>query len=277
MTEPSDSGESALEGIISAFVDFSEALDLPTWLIRKTIPIFTHSITETSRTAKARWELDSKMDRINRSYNKVRGELYEVGLLADGEYLDSIELEVALLPNLGEVGYVFERVPFHLRLLGWREGVIYLPGDVPALHAHMPGGCLIDTIRHEYAHAWHWMEPDFFERPWYEKAFSIAYDDVENIPLRAWFERKERNREFRKSIKACRTETQAANHLTRELRNDFVSEYAATLSREDFAETFMLYLKHRNNLNKFSSRKGVCRKLLAVEQAVKTARRELGL
>lgn len=277
MTEPSDSGESALEGIISAFVDFSEALDLPTWLIRKSIPIITQSITEISRTARSRWELDSKMDRINRSYNKVRGELYEVGLLADGEYLDSIELEIALLPNYGEVGYVFEKVPFSFRVLGWREGVIYLPGDVPALHAHMPGGSLIDTIRHEYAHAWHWMEPDFFERPWYEKAFSIPYDDAENAPLQTWFERKQRSRDFRKTIKACRTELQVANLLAREVRNDFVSEYASTLSREDFAETFMLYLKHRNSLDKFRSRKGVYKKLRAVEQAVKTARRELGL
>ena len=261
MSDITDTIEELLEGGIERFV----------------LGLVWDATWEIGRTAKARWELDSKMDRVTHSYNKVRNELYEVGLLADGEYLDSIELEIALLPNYGEVGFVYEETSLVNRLLGWREGVIYLPGDIPDLNAHMPGGSLINTIRHEYAHAWHWMEPDFFERSWYEKAFSIPYDEVETAPVQAWFERKQRNREFRKAIKACRTETQASNLLSREFRNDFVSDYASTLSREDFAETFMIYLKHRNNLKKFSSRKGVYKKLLAVEQAVKTARRELGL
>jgi hypothetical protein len=232
---------------------------------------------EIGRIAVARWHLDSKMDAVNRSYNKVRNELCEVGLLADEVYHDSIELEVALLPNFGEVGYVFERVPWHLRLLGWREGVIYLPGDIPDLNTYVPGGSLINTIRHEYAHAWHWMEPEFFERPWYEKAFSIPYDDTGNTPIEDWAERKKSNRDFRRSLKNCRTAGQQERFLSREFQNDFVSEYASTLSREDFAETFMIYLKYRNSLGRFKSRPGVYKKLLAVERAVNTARRELGL
>ena len=54
-----------------------------------------------TRSAVARWRLDSKMDRVNRSFQKVRNELCEVGLLDDGVYLDCIDLEVALLPSLG--------------------------------------------------------------------------------------------------------------------------------------------------------------------------------
>jgi len=232
---------------------------------------------EIGRIAVARWHLDSKMDAVNRSYNKVRNELCEVGLLAEEVYLDSIELEVALLPNFGEVGYVFERVPLALRLLGWREGVIYLPGDIPDLNTYVPGGSLINTIRHEYAHAWHWMEPDFFERSWYGKAFSIPYDDTGNTPIQDWAERKKSNRDFRRSLKNCRTPSQQERFLAREFQNEFVSEYAATLSREDLAETFMTYLKYRNSLGRFKSRPGVYKKLVAVERAVKTARRELGL
>jgi len=45
---------------------------------------------------------------------------------------------------------------------GIRPGVIYLPRDLPA-RAYVPGGTLIDVILHEYAHAWHWLEPAFFE------------------------------------------------------------------------------------------------------------------
>jgi hypothetical protein len=232
---------------------------------------------EIGRTAVARWQLDSKMDAVNRSYNKVRNELCEIGLLSEEVYLDSIELEVALLPNYGEVGYVFERLPSALRLLGWREGVIYLPGDIPDLNSYMPGGSLINTIRHEYAHAWHWMEPDFFECPWYVKAFAIPYDDTENTPIQDWAERKKSNRDFRRSLKSCRTESQQERFLAKEFQNDFISEYASTLSREDFAETFMTYLKYRNSLGRFQSRPGVYKKLIAVERAVKTARIELGL
>jgi hypothetical protein len=269
MIESLEPDESWLEIMGEIFADYGDIFPFPTRHLMKLL-------WEINRTAIARWELDSKMDAVNRSYNKVRNELCEVGLLAEEVYLDSIELEVHPLPNYGEAGYVFEQVPWHLRLL-WREGVIYLPGDIPDLNTYIPGGSLIDTIRHEYAHAWHWMEPDYFERPWYEKAFSIPYDDLDIPPLQLWLERKQRNREFRKAIKACRTELQAENLLSRELRNDFVSEYATTLSREDFAETFMIYLKHRNSLGKFKSRPGVYKKLLAVERAVNTARRELGL
>lgn len=232
---------------------------------------------EIGRTVVARWHLDSKMDVVNRSYKKVRNELSEVGLLAEGVYLDSIELEVALLPNFGEAGYVFEKTALISRLFGYREGVIYLPGDIPDLNTYVPGGTLINTIRHEYAHAWHWMEPDFFERPWYEKAFSIPYDDICNTPFEGWTERKMTNRNFCKSLKNCRTDNQQVRFISKEFKNDFVSEYASTLSREDFAETFMTYLKYRKSLGRFKSRPGVYKKLLAVERAVKTAKCELGL
>ena len=239
--------------------------------------IAVRATREIGRIAIARWHLDSKMDAVNRSYNKVRHELSEVGLLADDVYLDSIELEVSLLPSYGEAGYVYEQTSMVHRWLGYREGVIYLPGDIPDLDTYVPGGSLINTIRHEYAHAWHWMEPEFFERPWYEKAFLIPYDDTENTPIQEWAERKLRGRSFQRSMKNCRTDVQIERFLTRECRNDFVSDYAKTLSREDFAETFMTYLKYRNSLERFKSRTGVYRKLLAVERAVKTARRELGL
>lgn len=80
MSDITDTIEELLEGGIERFV--ARLVWDATW--------------EIGRTAKARWELDSKMDRITHSYNKVRDELYEVGLLADEVYLDSIELEVAL-------------------------------------------------------------------------------------------------------------------------------------------------------------------------------------
>lgn len=231
---------------------------------------------EAWRIASAHWSLDSRMGDVNRAYNKVRGELAEVGLLADGVYLDDIELEVALLPSFGEAGYVYEQTGWLSRLAGYREGVIYLPRDLPAT-AFVPGGTLTDTIRHEYAHAWHWMEPEFFERPWYSKAFVIPYNDESSSPAEEWHWRVERSRKFQTSLNSCRNDRERMALYRKSLRDDFVSEYAATLSCEDFAETFMYYLRYRNSIDRFASRPGVYKKLLAVQKAVATASRELGL
>ncbi len=73
------------------------------------------------------------------------------------------------------------------------------------------------------------------------------------------------------------SEAAKCNFIQKLCLKDFVSDYAATSACEDFAETFMTYLRHRNSLHKFKSRRGVHRKLRAVEKAVKVARSELGL
>ena len=224
----------------------------------------------------ARWKLDIHMGAVSRSYNKVRAELTEVGLLADGVFLDSTEVQVALMTSMGEAGYVFEKSNPLTRLLGFQEGVIYLPGDLPDL-TYVPGGTVTDTIRHEYAHVWHWMNPEFFELPWYQRAFSIPYDDTRLSPRDQWGAKMSRSRSFMKTYNACRSSAAQDSLLRRSMRNEFVSEYASTLSREDFAETFFTYLKYRNSLERFKSRTGVYRKLMAVKQAVRTKRRELGL
>ena len=233
-------------------------------------------------TAAAHWSLNEQMANVNRSYNKVRSELEDVGLLytpkdedEDG-YLEQIELEVAWLPSLfGEAGYVFESLPWIHSLVGFREGVIYLPSDLPR-GAYVPGGTLTDVVRHEYGHAWHWLEPSFFERPWFRKTFGGEYEDGNVKPLDLWSKRKSRDREFTARMATCRNERERNALVQRHFQNDFVSEYASTHFCEDFAETFMTYLRYRKCLDKFKSRTGVFAKLTAVEKAVALARGELG-
>jgi len=227
----------------------------------------------------AHWSLANKMPQVSSAWNKVRAELYDVGLLYapenedDGGYLDQIELEVAAIHSLGEAGYVFERTPWITRLAGYREGVIYLPVDLPS-QAYVPGSTLTDTIRHEYAHAWHWLEPDFFERPWFRKGFKGAYEDCRVRPSEVFAD--EVWRRHRRAVNKCRS-VREFNALTRRLFFDeFVSDYAGTLFCEDFADTFMVFLRHRNNLSRFKNRTGVYRKLLAIQRAVAQARQELG-
>ena len=97
------------------------------------------------------------MSRIDRAFNAVRQELCEVGLLEDGLYLDSIECVRAALPTgWFELGYVFDSaVPWHLRVVGFEPGVIYLPINAN-VDKYTPGGTLRDVVRHEFAHAWAW-------------------------------------------------------------------------------------------------------------------------
>lgn len=244
--------------------------------MKRILEITTEVLKQPPRMIAARWALEIHMESVSRSYNKVRSELAEVGLLADGVFLDATEVQVTLLTSLGEAGYVIEQGFWGMPALGLREGVIYLPGDLPDL-TYVPGGTVTDTIRHEYAHVWHWLDPEFFERTWYQGAFSIPYDDLSIAPLDHWLGRMSRSRVYMKAYNACRTSAARVSLERKAKRNEFVSDYAATLSREDFAETFMTYLKYRKSLGRFKSRPGVYKKLLAVERAVKTARRELGL
>jgi hypothetical protein len=232
------------------------------------------------RATKAHWNLRKQMPQVDRAWNNVRSELADVGLLYppagenDGGYLDQIEVQIAWLPSLGEYGYVYEGVDWFTHLIGYEEGVIYLPADLPR-KAYVPGETLADVIRHEYAHAWHWLEPEFFERPWFQRAFGGDYEEGEIAPQHL-FEQK-LIRSHKSKIEQCRNDRERLAYVRRLFNQDFVSEYAATLFCEDFAETFMVYLRHRKNLSRYKNRPGVFKKLLAVEKAVKVASKELGI
>lgn len=233
-------------------------------------------VREGYRALESWWTLDERMPEVNKAFNKVRDELCEVGLLADDNYLDQIELKVKVLPSYGEAGFVFEKTSFVSRLVGYEEGVIYLPSDLPH-EAYIPGGTLTDTIRHEFGHAWHWLEPEFFEREWFSKAFQFEYDHAEPTPLVLWQDKFARSRKLQGEFDKLRSDRTRERFLRKHLLSDFVSEYAATRPCEDFAETFMIYLRYRNSLNRFRSRPGVYRKLRTVQKAVRTARKELEL
>ena len=68
------------------------------------------------------------MTDVDRAYNIVRKELAEVGLLAEGKYLDQIELWISDRPSEGESAYIFE-APGPWISKGYKPGVIYLPSE----------------------------------------------------------------------------------------------------------------------------------------------------
>jgi hypothetical protein len=179
-------------------------------------------------------------EEVQSAFDVARRDLRAVGLLDEGRYLDHIDCEQTELPAWGEtLGFVYDDgVKWFEQLVGFRVGVIYIPPNAPK-QAYVPGGTLRDTVRHEFGHAWAWYDREFFEKPWFARAFGAEYADGWEQPA---FDRA-----------------------------DFVSEYACTAPKEDFAETFMVFLRARRSLHRYEGRAGVYAKLRAVEKAVERA------
>ncbi len=205
--------------------------------------VFTYLLDRASNAALGGFGTVS-MPQLDRAFDKVRGELAEIGLLADGVYLDAVDCERAPLPSFDKLGYVYDRdVPQHHRLLGFRGGVIYVPVNA-RVAPRKEGHTLTDVVRHEFGHAWAWLDPRLFRKPWFNETFGARYLDEWASPPA-----------FDPSV--------------------FVSQYATTSPAEDFAETFMCYLRYRNSLDRFARRRDVRRKMKAVDRAVKVAARAL--
>lgn len=205
---------------------------------------------------------DQKQKKVELAFNRVRNELCQVGLLADGVYLDEIELCISGIPSLGEAGFVYDSgVPWLAGTLGYEEGLIYLPRNTP--HSlYTPGGTLTDVIRHEFAHAWAWLDRDFLNRAWFKRAFGRWYDD--EWPLG--------DRLFRLFWKHDESEFKKSPYY-----RDFVSPYAMKAPYEDFAETFMTCLRYWGSASRFRNRPGLYQKILAVREAMGVAARRVGL
>ncbi len=190
------------------------------------------------------------------AFERARGDLAEVGLLAEGRYLGRIGCAISPLPTGGELpfgrgrdlGYFFDEGVGRVdRTLGYREGVIYVPPN-PQVATHTPGATLLDALRHEFAHAWAWIDRAHVDGPWFHRAFGARYG-ASWAPGEA--------PEFEPSA--------------------FVSEYATEAPKEDFAETFMAFLKYRHSLARYDRRPGLRRKITAVRVAVgQAAQRRVG-
>jgi hypothetical protein len=219
--------------------------------------------------------LEENLPRVKRAFRRVRKELAEVGLLDGNQYLGQIDLCISAWPSSTVAGFIFdEGVSSVDSRKGFRPGVIYLPLNVP----HVPyrvGYTLMDNLRHEFAHAWHWIEPSFFKRSWFFETFGAAHVNMNPRPLESWRRRKFQSSGFVRQWEQGEENGKQEALIKKHLLNDFASEYATQMACEDFAETFMFYLKYRNSLSRFRARKGFYRKLKAVESAVRTARREL--
>jgi hypothetical protein len=167
---------------------------------------------------------------LKSAFYKVRRELREMGLLADGSKLDSVKIirETFTWDGLGGMfggAYGF----YH-----FDDQNIHVPTIRTAvLDPRYPERRMVDILRHEFGHALSDKYSRYFSDEEIVKAFGDICGDGE-----AAKDDDERN---------------------------YVSDYARTNASEDFAETFMLYMKHKGNLPKEFRRKAIKAKWAAVE------------
>lgn len=183
------------------------------------------------------------MGALTKAFDNARADLTAVGLLYDGLYLDHIECLRSPLPAgaRGTCGWVYDGGVTPIQAwVGFEPGVIYIPLNAP-VRSRTPGQTLTDVIRHEFAHAWYWLDDAHVDGSWFRRAFGARYHQEERV--------------------ACDEYDPA----------QYVSPYAMTRPKEDFAETFMTYLRCRRSLARFQGREGVFSKLMAVDDAVRRA------
>lgn len=191
------------------------------------------------------------MAALQRALNHVTGELSATGLLTRRLYDVPVVLQsFSIVPFLvNYYGLYVEETTVLDRLVGLEPRTIYVPSiALPRLLVALRGGksgenyTLRDILRHELGHAFAVEHPGLVRRNTaFTRAFGARYDD----------------------------------ELTLD-EDDCVSAYAATSPCEDFAETFMTYVRVRGDIDRFKRSRAVHRKLGFVKGLVReVARRGL--
>ena len=159
----------------------------------------------------------TSFDDVAKAYNHVRKELENLGILWDGSRLDGVQC-------------IYESVDLVSALRGWMG---YFDFDDQHIHfpsLYLPIGWLVglagakdgprNVIRHEFGHALADLYPETLKKGGtFRKAFGRTYGEApaEERGVDGWEER-------------------------------YVSEYATSATQEDFAETFMLFVKHKGKI-----------------------------
>ena len=174
---------------------------------------------------------------MSRAYNKARVELIRLGLLWDGSKLDKVQC-------------IYDPFDWHglIRWMGfyqYDDRNIHFPAVYNGLDWSLgwtDKNSAIDVLRHEFAHALAHRYPKALrDGDLFKKAFGGSYGD--------------------------RT---ARGTDPDDWEGRCVTEYAATQTQEDFAETFMLYLKHKGNIPaKFAKKPAIRKKWNAVEKIIR--------
>ena len=178
-------------------------------------------------------------EEVCRAYDKVRMELWNIGVLWEGSRMDNVGatyLKVAPIAALA--GYMGLYQPETKEI---EFPSVYLPIASLWKDLGMKANAL-DVFRHEFGHALADLYPRALSQGGlFREAFGAKYgpDPAPEIDPDNW--------EF-----------------------DCVSKYAAKKTQEDFAETFMLFVKHKGKMpRQFAGKPAIKKKWAAVAEIVK--------
>lgn len=170
----------------------------------------------------------------------VQGELHAIGLWHEECRLLEVEVYWCPLPQItmyDALGFFTHGASTLDRLLGYEAGHIYIPAFVLSHFFWQSRGSLRDVIRHEYAHAFAHHHPKLIiKSKEFESVFGGNY------------------------YSEAPSEMEDAAYLT---------EYAKTMPMEDFAETFMIYVRKKGVLPSTFNNKKLIRKWKFIAKAIK--------
>ncbi len=174
---------------------------------------------------------------LNVAVLKVQDELFRIGLWNEDSRLPRAEIYWCALPQWPPKALAFfiHSSPKILAPLGYRPGHLYIPALVLGRRN------VLDVVRHEYAHALAHYYPALIQRARaFTAAFGGRYSSGDPVP-------------------------------GAEREQDFISAYAATEPCEDFAETFMVFLRRKGKPLASTSR-AITRKWKFIAATVSTVK-----
>jgi hypothetical protein len=151
----------------------------------------------------------------------VQRELYTIGLWYVDSPLTKVQVNWRVLPPIrmhDALGFFMHGDSKVDKLFGYYSGQMYIPAFVLSHLFWQTRGSLRDVIRHEYAHAFAHHHPKLIEK---SKEFKSVFGG-------SYY-----------------------SEMPSDMEDDaFVSDYAKTIPMEDFAETFMVYVRRKGIIPK---------------------------
>ena len=175
---------------------------------------------------------------LEKAFNRVRRELAAQGLLFDGSRLDKVDCYYEGL-SLGGLARCVGIMGFYNPNKG--DKAIHIPAVFAAgLFPWWDGRDVLDVVRHEFGHALADRFGKLFRGGIFKEAFGASYGEKKVFDGEDW-------------------------------SDEHVSEYASSMTQEDFAETFMLYLKQKGRMPaKFRGKRAIAKKWRAVDRIVRS-------
>ena len=189
------------------------------------------------------------MPRLRNTYNQVneaaayvQRELTQIGLWHEESRLLEANVYWCMIPQWqmrDALGVFFHETDIIDKIMGFKDGHIYIPHFLYSYLFNGFSGSLRDTIRHEYGHAFAHYYPELIRHSdAFVDVFGAPYDSYEAVDMP---------------------------------REAFVTEYASTIPMEDFAETFRLYVRRKGELLPRHNNRLLKRKWKFVERVIKQA------